>query len=96
MAESIGLTDTVVRSPRLAGRLFEERMLVITPADSMLHRLDEAGTFIWSLLETPRTAGSLIDAVADHFDGFDKEKNGPEVLAFLAEIAAKGLVEIAR
>jgi hypothetical protein len=96
MAETAGPNDTISRSPRLAERLFEERMLVITPKDSMLHRLDAVGTFIWQQLESPRTGSQLIDAVAGNFDGFDKQENGPEIYAFLADIAGRGLVEIQR
>jgi hypothetical protein len=94
VAEEIAPGDTIVRSPRLAQRLFEERMLVITPRDSMLHRLDEAGTFIWQQLETPQTAGQLIDAIAGHFNGFDKKENSRDILTFLTELAGLGLVEI--
>jgi hypothetical protein len=94
VAEEISLGDTIVRSPRLAQRLFEERMLVITPKDSMLHRLDETGTFIWQQLETPQTAGHLLDAVAGHFNGFDKKEHARDILDFLANLAEIGLVEI--
>lgn len=94
MADSLAPTATVHRSPRLAQRLFEERMLVITPKDSMLHRLDAVGTFLWQQIEEPRTIDALIEAIDDHFEGFDKKENGREIVAFLSQLAKLGLVEI--
>jgi hypothetical protein len=75
-------TDVVSRSSRLAGRLFEERMLVITPSDSMLHRFNETGTFIWQQLEKPASLAALCAAMAEHFEGFDPEKDSADVYRF--------------
>ena len=94
MAERLTPTAVVARSPRLAGRLFEERMLLITPKDSMLHRLDEVGSFIWQQLEAPQEIGTIIDAVSAHFDGFGKKENAGEIMSFLLELESKGLIEI--
>jgi hypothetical protein len=71
-------------------------MLVITAKDSMLHRFNEVGTFIWQLLEKPMTAGAICTAVGRHFDGFDANEHSAELLLFLEALEKKGCVEILR
>jgi hypothetical protein len=88
-------TDTVSRSTRVAQRLFEDRMLVITAGDSMLHRFNEAGTFIWQLLEKPRTISAINTAVSQHFEGFNPAKDSDELCRFLEQLMKKKCVEIA-
>ena len=80
------------RAPRLAQRLFEGRMLIISPADSMLHRLDETGTFIWEQLETPQTLGVLLDRLDAHYNGFDRAAQAEEVFDFVKSMVEKKLM----
>jgi hypothetical protein len=82
----------VRRAPNLAQRLFEEEMLVITASDSMLHRLNEVGTYIWGLLEKDRIVSDILLLIEERFEGFDKAINSREILSFLQELEKKGLV----
>ena len=86
--------STVCRAPNLAQRLFEGQMLVISSRDSMLHRFNEVGTFIWGQLENAQTVHALCAAIADHFEGFDSRRNQSEIETFLAGLEKKGLVKI--
>jgi hypothetical protein len=88
----IAMTDTLARAPKLAQRLFEERMLIITPSDSMLHRLNEVGTCIWQMLEKPATAGDICKTIETTFSGFDRKKNLDEILDFLSNLVSRGLL----
>jgi hypothetical protein len=91
---TISPDSTVCRAPNLAQRLFEEEMLVISSRDSMLHRFNEVGTFIWGQLEKAMTVNELLTAVANRFEGFDLKRNASEIETFLAELEKKGLVKI--
>jgi hypothetical protein len=91
---TIPSNSTICRAPNLAQRLFEEEMLVISSRDSMLHRFNEVGTFIWGRLEKAMTVNALLAEVADHFEGFDLKRNSSEIETFLAELEKKGLVKI--
>ncbi len=84
----------IVRADNVAQRLFEERMLVITPRDSMLHRFNEVGTFIWQLLETPKTADEICEAIKTQFDGVDEEKLTDDITVFVEKLLEKKLVEV--
>ena len=89
-------TTRITRATKLAQRLFEERMLVITAKDSMLHRFNEVGTFIWQYLEEPRSVEEICRALEEHFDGFDGTTSAEEVVGFLEELLGKGLVKVAK
>ena len=71
-------------------------MLVITARDSMLHRFNEVGTFIWQLIEKPRTVNAICSAIASHFEGFTEEEHAADLRSFLEKLEKKGCVEILR
>lgn len=84
--------EFIVKNPRIAARLFDERMLVITAGDSMLHRLNEVGTFIWSLLDERMSVKEIVASVETHFRKFERAKNAPEIIEFLDTLEKKGMV----
>ncbi len=86
--------DTIVRADNVAQRLFEERMLVITPRDSMLHRFNEVGSFIWQVLETPKTTAEICTEIKKQFDGVDQEMLTDEIELFIGKLKDKKLVEV--
>jgi hypothetical protein len=88
----LAMSDMLARAPKLAQRLFEERMLIITPSDSMLHRLNEMGTCIWQLLEKPASTNDLCLGIEKAFDGFDRKKNVQEIVEFLQQLVSRGLL----
>jgi hypothetical protein len=88
--------DIVLKNPQIAQRLFEERMLVITAKDSMLHRFNEVGTFIWNLLENKLTIIEICKSIEEHFEGFICNKNTAEIISFFETLEKKNLVLISK
>jgi hypothetical protein len=86
--------DIITKNPKIAQRLFEERMLVITAKDSMLHRFNEVGTFIWSIIDKPLSIQEIYNSIEEHFNGFDLKKSSQEILDFIQTLEKKGLVTI--
>ena len=84
----------IERVKNVAQRLFEERMLVITPKDSLLHRFNEVGTFIWQILDTPKTVEEIYKKVKEHFEDADDEQVFEDVTDFLSKMEEKKLVTI--
>jgi len=74
--------------------MFEERMLVITARDSMLHRFNEAGTFIWQIIDKPLSTKEICDSLETYFKGFDTKTSLQEILDFIKALEKKGLVTI--
>jgi hypothetical protein len=87
--------DMVTRNSKVAQRMFEGRMLVITPLDSKLHRFNEVGTFIWQLLERPKTIVQISTAVADHFEHAGNADLQHDIESFLGDMQAKDLITVA-
>jgi Coenzyme PQQ synthesis protein D (PqqD) len=86
--------DIITKNPKIAQRLFEERMLVITAKDSMLHRFNEVGTFVWGLLDKPLSMAEICGSIEEHFDGFETTKSFREIHDFVHDMEKKGLVTI--
>ena len=93
---TISKDSIVTRASNLAQRLFEERMLVISPRDSMLHRFNEVGTLVWQTIEHGTALNDILVSVEGRFQGFDIKKNRTDIIAFLEELEIKGLVTVAR
>jgi hypothetical protein len=88
------LSDKVVKSTRVAQRLFEGSMLVITAHDSMLHRFNEPGTFIWEIIKKPITIEEIGNSICTNFDEVDKKKMYSDLFLFLSELHKKQLIKI--
>ena len=86
--------DKIKRVENVAQRLFEAQMLVITPKDSLLHRFNEVGTFIWQILDTPKTVAEICTAVKEHFEGVNEEQVFKDATKFLSKMEKKKLVTI--
>lgn len=91
---NISKKNKIIRSENVAQRLFEEQMLVINPKDSLLHRFNEVGTFIWQILETPKTVEEICEKVKEHFENADEEQVFKDVTGFIIKLDEKKLVTI--
>jgi hypothetical protein len=65
--------------------------VVVVPERREVHQLDEVGTFVWSLLESPRTLDDLADAVAAEFE-VDPPRALQDLKPFLDSLSSKGLL----
>ncbi|MBN1981399.1 MAG: PqqD family protein [Chitinivibrionales bacterium] len=86
--------DTIVQSTKVAQRLFEGSMLVITAHDSTLHRFNEVGTFIWQFIQTPKKISEITDAVRDNFDRVDRTLLPEHIACFIAALKEKQLISV--
>ena len=91
---SLSKKTIIERVENVAQRLFEEQMLVINPKDSLLHRFNEVGTFIWQILETPKTVEEICEKVKEHFENADEKQVFRDVTGFIAKLEEKKLVRI--
>jgi len=59
----------------------------------MYYGIDEIGAFIWGVLEEPRTLEYLRETILSTYQ-VDRETCNSDVMAFLADMNAAGLIEI--
>lgn len=80
-------------SPRCAFQNVAGRVVVVTPRDRTIHELNETASFLWGLLETPRTVAELAAQVCEEYDVGPAEA-GEDVRAFGEELVSRKLLEV--
>ena len=60
---------------------------------AMYYGLDDVGSRVWELVREPIRVSDIIDAIAGEYD-VDAERCEADVLGFVRELAAKGLIEV--
>lgn len=76
---------------RLPCQNLDGQVVIVVPAQSEMHVLDEVGTFLWTELSRPRSPADLARSVSDEFD-VEPERAERDVRVFLEALAGKGLV----
>lgn len=95
-AINIKPANIIARSQRIAQRLFEGKMLVITPSNSQLHKFNDVGTFIWDLLESPTSLEQICLKIQENYQKFEKDRDFEDLARFLLSLEAKKLITIKR
>ena len=70
-----------------------DELVILNLAKSDYVSLDRIGTRIWDVLEKPHRVDELCRSLEDKFSG-DSGKIASDVLRFLNELAAEGLVHV--
>ena len=100
--ERIEISDgqVFVRSRAVVSRVVAGETLIVPVRGKVgdlasIYSFNETGSLIWKLLDTPRTVGYVVGAVAEEYQ-VDTEKARQDVLRFLSEMRTVGLIEIAQ
>jgi hypothetical protein len=89
----ISLDLAVRRNEKTASRVLAGEAIVLTPNDSKIHSFNETGSRIWELLAEELTVGEIAARIRGEFD-VSEEQAQTDVIAFLEELAAKGMVTL--
>lgn len=71
----------------------EGEAVILSLADGVYYGLDPVGARVWQLMEQPRTVAELRDAVVAEWE-VDAPTAERDLLELLADLAARGLVEV--
>ena len=81
------------KTKHLAFRVIDSKAYVVNTKDSMLHEMNETGTFIWKLLDPPgSTLNAMVNKIINEFSVTKKEAE-KDVKDFLSMLAKHGLIE---
>lgn len=88
-------TDSIVVATKdqVSSDLAGETVL-LSMQSAMYYGLDEVASRIWELVREPTRVSEVRDAITREYD-VDPERCEADVLAFLRELADKGLIEVA-
>lgn len=67
--------------------------ILLSMQSAMYYGLDSVGSRIWALVQEPIRVSVIRDVIAREYD-VDPGQCEADVLAFLQEVAAKGLIEV--
>ncbi len=85
-------SKVAVPGRRIASRMIDQRALILDPSADAIQRLNEVGSFVWSLISERRhTPEAMIAAVVSEFEVEQAEAQG-DVEAFLDSLVARGLL----
>ena len=86
------LESKVQRQKDVAWRMIDGEAVIITPADSTMHTLNDVGTRIWELMTGTRTLREVAGVLCAEFE-VDKDRAEKDTLWFAECLAKKGLIE---
>ena len=76
---------------KVAVRVIDGKAVMITLADSKLHRLNASGTRVWEGLESGRTVSEIVAGLCREF-AVSRAQAHADVIAMLGELVARGIV----
>jgi hypothetical protein len=79
------------RNETLPFQEIEGQIVIVCPARQELHQLDGTATFLWNLMDRPRSATELAKALGEEFE-VEPEPAERDVRAFLDDLDQKGLI----
>ena len=84
----------VRQSPDQVSTDLDGEVVLLSIERGNYYRIDEVGSRVWALIETPRQVGALCDDLRTEFDVEPAECQA-DVLAFLNDLFNDGLIEVA-
>ncbi len=85
--------STVVVAPDVLSTQLGTEQVMLNLRDGTYYGLDEVGSRIWMLLQSPVQVGSICDAIAGEYD-VEADRCRADVFRLLHELMQRGLVEI--
>jgi len=67
--------------------------VVLSMESAMYYGLDQVGSRVWELVREPIRVSEILDAIMGEYD-VDADQCEADVLGFVRELAAKGLIEV--
>ncbi len=91
MTTTLSLGDTVVVSNDQVAADLAEEVVILGMREGMYFSVSAVAARIWALLQTPRRLADVVATLTSEYDGPADECTA-EVLAFVEDLAARGLV----
>ena len=85
--------STVVVAPDVLSTQLGSEHVMLNLRDGTYYGLDEVGSRIWMLLQTPIQVAGICDVIAGEYD-VDADRCRADVFRLLHELMRRGLVEI--
>lgn len=89
----ISASDMIVQDEAALCSALDDDLIMIDVANGKYLTVDTVGAAIWQLIARPITMTDLVERLADRYAA-SREQIHDDVLAFLDDLASRGLVRI--
>ena len=79
------------KNPALAWRELDEETVIISPNDSVMHELNETGSFLWKNIDGKKSAAELAELLAENYE-VTKDVALSDTQSLLEEMSSRKLV----
>lgn len=79
------------KNPALAWREIDEETIIISPTESVMHELNDTGSFLWKNIDGRRSAADLATLLTETYE-VTREVALADIASLLAELSARKLV----
>lgn len=93
MADVVSAESIVVATREQAWCELEGDAVIVNLASEIYYGLDAVGARVWNLIQEPAPVRAICHALTAEYD-VDADRCERDVIAFLRELAAAGLVEV--
>jgi len=79
------------KNPALAWREIDDETVIISPGESVMHELNDTGSFVWRNIDGHRTAEDLAALLVEQYD-VTREVALADTFALLEELSSRKLL----
>ena len=79
------------KNPALAWREIDEETVIISPNDSVMHELNDTGSFLWKNIDGKKSAAELAELLAENYE-VTKDIALSDTQSLLEEMSSRKLV----
>jgi coenzyme PQQ synthesis protein D (PqqD) len=79
------------KNPALAWREIDEETVIISPGESVMHELNDTGSFVWRNIDGRRKAEDLASLLVEQYD-VSEEVALADTLSLLEELSTRKLL----
>lgn len=94
-AETIDLQSRFVVTDKQISSQLGDESVILDLKDGIYYGLDAVGTRIWNLLASPLSVADICDKLQEEYD-VQRDECGEAVIALVADLEARGLIERSR
>lgn len=79
------------KNPSLAWREIDDETVIISPGESVMHELNDTGSFVWKNIDGHRNAGELAGLLVEQYE-VTHETALADTLSLLEELSTRNLL----
>lgn len=88
---NVAAAGTWQKNPSLAWREIDGETIIISPGESVMHELNDSGSFLWRNIDGRRTAEDLAVLLTAHYE-VSRETALTDTFSLLEELCARKLL----